>query len=353
MSSMTKENVRSLASRGHELAQKKNQLQVLADSVDAVPHFNEKLKEHGIEPLQSREIEILQINVGYACNQTCDHCHVDAGPDRKEEMTKEAMLQCLNAVDAAGVKTVDITGGAPEMNPNFQWLVEELSQRNVEIIVRSNLTILVANKHYRTYPEFFKKHKIRVVASLPCYTEDNTDKQRGSGVFGKSIEALQILNDLGYGSDPELVLDLVYNPGGPFLAPDQDKLKVDYDERLWQDFGIKFNSLFALNNLPISRFLDYLLVIGKYEKYMDTLVNAFNPAAVSGVMCLNTVSVDWQGNLYDCDFNQILGLPVSKEASRHISEFEVARMKERKVVTHQHCYGCTAGAGSSCQGALA
>lgn len=348
-----RERTTSLTARGNELAVKANQLAILEDSKLVVPGFAEKMQEAGLPPLRAASLDIMQINVGYACNQTCDHCHVDAGPDRKEEMTRETMQQCLRALDNSDVKTVDITGGAPEMNPNFQWLVDELVRRNVHVMVRSNLTILVSNKKYRTYPEFFKAHNVHVVASLPCYTQSNTDKQRGDGVFNKSIEALQELNKLGYGKyGSGLQLDLVYNPGGPSLAPDQHKLEADYKRILMDDFGIEFNHLFALNNLPISRFLDYLLVIGRYEEYMQKLVNAFNPQAAAGVMCRNTISVDWQGNLYDCDFNQILELKVSPSVCNHISQFAIRSIENREIQIHQHCYGCTAGAGSSCQGAI-
>lgn len=349
---MGKTLTKSLSARSSELADPKNQLQVLADAANIVESFQNKLEQQGINKLVAGSPEILQVNVGYKCNQTCDHCHVDAGPDRKEVMDRETLVQCLEALDNSNIKTVDITGGAPEMNPDFQWFVEEVSKRDVEVMVRSNLTILVSNKNYRTYPEFFKKHKIHVVASLPCYTESNTDKQRGDGVFNASVEALLLLNSVGYGTDPDLKLDLVYNPLGLGLAPDQANLEVDYKRELKENFEIVFNNLFALNNLPISRFLEYLLVIGRYEEYMTKLVNAYNPMALEGLMCRNTVSVDWNGQLYDCDFNQILRLPVNETAPQNISDFNARLLQGREIAISQHCYGCTAGAGSSCQGAI-
>ena len=264
------------------------------------------------------------------------------------------MQLCLDAIDKTKVHTVDLTGGAPEMNPQFIWFVEQLSKRNVKIIVRCNLTILVANKTYRTYPEFFKKHNISVVASLPCYTADNVDKQRGKGVFGQSIEALQNLNALGYGkAGTGLNLDLVFNPGGASLPPNQTALQADYKKRLKEDFNIEFNNLFAITNLPVSRFLDYLLASDKYEQYMELLVNAFNPAACEGLMCRNTISVSWDGYLFDCDFNQMLDMQLLGDAPKHLKDFNLEAIEQREIAMNQHCYGCTAGAGSSCQGSLA
>jgi radical SAM/Cys-rich protein len=286
------------------------------------------------------------------CNQTCRHCHVDAGPDRQEIMTRETMQFCLNALEHAPIQNVDITGGAPEMNPNFKWFVEEISKRGRTSTVRSNLTILTKNQ-YRDYPKFFASHRLRVIASLPCYTASNTDLQRGDGVFTASVEALQALNSIGYGHDGTgLEIHLVYNPLGPNLPPAQAALESDYKQILNDKFGIVFNQLFCITNMPISRFLDYLLRSGKYESYMETLVNAFNPSAAAGVMCRNTLSVGWDGLLYDCDFNQMLELEVEPGAPRRISEFDPGLLSERKIVLNQHCYGCTAGAGSSCAGEI-
>lgn len=346
-----KEKLQSLQRRDSYLAKAPNQIQLLEKDKLHGTRFSDKLKEHNQFPLRPTKLEILQVNVGYMCDLTCEHCHVDAGPTRKEIMTKETMKDILKVVDKTAVKTVDLTGGAPEMNPHFIWFVEELTKRNVQTIVRSNLTILVSNKNFRTYPQFFKDHGVEVIASMPCYTQDNVDKQRGSGVFNRSIEALKVLNELGYGMPGTgLNLHLVYNPGGPSLPPEQKSLENDYKVRLKEDWDISFNNLYTITNLPISRFLDFILAAGRYEEYMDKLVNAYNPVAAENVMCKNTISVDWQGNLYDCDFNQMLQLKVAS-MSRHISEFDEELLADRNIILGQHCYGCTAGAGSSCQGA--
>ena len=348
---------KSLKAQGNKLSESRVQLEILdnvGENNSQFERFDKKLENLGLYPLKPVALEILQINLGYMCNQTCEHCHVDAGPDRKEIMDRETMSYCLEVLKATpSIHTIDLTGGAPEMNPDFLWFVEEISALKRKTIVRSNLTILVSNKKFRTYPDFFAKHKITVIASLPCYTEENTDKQRGSGVFSKSIEALKILNELGYGK-PEsgLELDLVYNPIGANLPPDQQKLEKDYKRILNEKFQLKFNHLYTITNLPISRFLDFLLAAGKYENYMETLVNAFNPSTVNNVMCRNTLSVGWKGNLYDCDFNQMLELPVAPEANRNIKDFDLKKLSNRNIVVNQHCYGCTAGAGSSCQGSL-
>lgn len=347
--------MKSLQSSGNKTANTIYQLEVLdgiGKNGNSLARFEDKLLAYGKFPLKTTGLEILQVNVGKMCNQICQHCHVDAGPDRKEIMTRETMQHCLQALkNTSTFHTVDITGGAPEMNPNFQWFVEEISKLNKKIIVRSNLTILVSNKKFQTYPEFFAKHKIIVIASLPCYTAENTDKQRGDGVFSKSISALKRLNELGYGKENTgLELHLVYNPIGAYLPPSQEKLQNDYKKILFENFGIVFNNLYTITNMPISRYLDYLFVIGKYESYMETLVNAFNPLAVEGVMCRNTLSVSWDGKLYDCDFNQMLELPVENNSPKHIKDFDAEKLEKRTIVLNQHCYGCTAGAGSSCQG---
>ena len=288
------------------------------------------------------------------CNQVCAHCHVDAGPDRKEIMSKETMQQCLNVIAQTGAHTLDLTGGAPEMNPDFRWFVEAASAAGIkDFIVRSNLTIIRANKKYHDLPEFFAKHGVHVVSSMPHYTQGKTDKQRGDGVFNKSIEALHMLNAVGYGKeDSDLKLDLVYNPSGAFLPGDQMALEKDFKKALKRDFNIDFHHLFAITNLPISRFLDYLIASENYEEYMFSLVDAYNPAAVANVMCTNTLSVSWDGYLYDCDFNQMLNLKVASKV-KHIADYNEAILQERNIIINQHCYGCTAGAGSSCQGVVA
>jgi radical SAM/Cys-rich protein len=247
---------------------------------------------------------------------------------------------------------VDITGGAPEMNPDFRWFVEQLSAAGVkEIIVRCNLTIIVSNARFNDLPEFFAKHNLRVVSSLPFYQADRTDRQRGDGVFEKSIRALQMLNEKGYGiKDTGKKLDLVYNPAGAFLPVGQLELEKEFKKNLFEKHNIHFNNLLCITNLPISRFLEFLIRSGNYEGYMEKLVTSFNPAAVKGVMCKNTISVGWNGALYDCDFNQMLDMKVEKKAGTHISEFDLNKLNSRNIVISQHCYGCTAGAGSSCQG---
>lgn len=327
------------------------QIEVLSERATGAPKFSAKMAEADLFPLKPTQLEILQINVGYMCNQQCVHCHVDASPYRKEIMPKEILEHCLKVVAATNVKTVDLTGGAPEMNPHFQWFVEELTKLNVEVIVRSNLTILVEGK-FKSFPEFFKKHKVTVVSSLPCYTEENTDKQRGDGVFNKSIKALNILNELGYAREEGLNLHLVFNPGGPSVAPNQEALQADYKRELKEKFDIDFNSLYTITNLPIARYLEFLLSVEKYDDYMMLLANSFNAQAAAGVMCRNTISVDWNGDLYDCDFNQMLKLPVAVKSSRNIKDFNEDELAKRNIILNNHCYGCTAGEGSSCQGAI-
>lgn len=344
--------LKTLNKRKNALAKAVNQRNKLAEPINGVKSFYALLKANGISDLMPQQLEILQINLGYMCNLTCEHCHVDAGPDRKEVMDRDVLVSCLKLIDHSEVHTVDLTGGAPEMHPEFRWFVHELATRKVRVIVRSNLTILVSNKKYQTYPQFFKENNVVVIASLPCYTKSNTDKQRGDGTFSDSIKALKILNDLGYGKKGSgLELDLVYNPGGPSLPPDQKSLEKDYKKELKENFGIEFNALFTITNLPISRFLDYLLVVGRYEEYMKKLSDNFNPNSLPGLMCKNTLSIDWQGNLYDCDFNQMLELKIDSSIG-HINEMDLKKISERKIVIGNHCLGCTAGAGSSCQGAL-
>ncbi|MEJ6736117.1 MAG: arsenosugar biosynthesis radical SAM protein ArsS [Flavobacteriales bacterium] len=314
--------------------------------------FSEKLRGINLFPLKPTAIEILQINLGKLCNQVCEHCHVDAGPDRKEIMIKDVLLQCLEAAKTPTIHTVDLTGGAPEMNPDFRWFVSEMSQLGKKVIVRSNLTILTYKK-YLDIPQFYADNKVTVVSSMPCYSKDNVDKQRGDGVFERSIQALQRLNEVGYGKEGSgLELDLVFNPGGASLPPEQIALELDYKRELKVLFNIEFNSLYTITNLPISRFLGFLIKEGKYEEYMNKLIESFNPSAAESVMCRNTVSVGWDGKLFDCDFNQMLELGVASK-SQHISNFDSEELKNRNIILGQHCYGCAAGSGSSCQGSLA
>ncbi len=347
---------KSLKARQNKLADTQRQLDILSNSIfieGELPFFKDKLAESGQFPMRPKKLEILQINVGYMCNQVCEHCHVDAGPDRKEIMTRETMEECLKVIRKTGAHTLDLTGGAPEMNPNFRWFVEEAAKAGIQdFIVRSNLTIMRANKKYHDLPEFFKKHNIHVVSSMPHYTRGKTDKQRGNGVFDKSIAALKELNSVGYGlPGSTLRLDLVYNPSGAFLPGDQAALEADFKKALKEDFDIDFHNLFAITNLPISRFLDYLIASENFEDYMYALVEAYNPAAVENVMCTNTLSVSWDGWLYDCDFNQMLDLKVQSQV-HHIKDYNESLLNDRDIVISQHCYGCTAGSGSSCQGTV-
>lgn len=349
--------MKSLQASHHQLADTFIQLNVLNsadEKIIALPKFHEKLHQAGLLPFKPTGIETLQINVGKMCNQTCKHCHVDAGPDRKEIMTRFTMQQCLDVLANTNIRTVDLTGGAPEMNPDFKWFVEEISKLGKKIIVRCNLTIIVANKKYNDLPNFFKLHNVEVVSSLPYYSSHKTDSQRGDGVFDDSIKALKMLNEVGYGiKGSGLTLNLVYNPSGAFFPPPQAGLQADFKRQLFLKFGIEFNELFAITNLPVSRFLDYLMVSGNYDAYMEKLVSSFNPEAAKNVMCKSMISVGWDGYLYDCDFNQMLDLKLNHGIPNHIADFNLAKTMEREIIINQHCYGCTAGAGSSCGGEIA
>lgn len=349
--------MKTLQASHHQLSDTFIQLQVLnaADErVAALPKFKDQLAKGGLFPFKPSAITTLQINLGKMCNQTCKHCHVDAGPDRNEIMNRLTMQQCIDALAQSDISTVDLTGGAPEMNPNFRWFVEEIRKLGRNIIVRCNLTIIVANKKYHDLPSFFQKHEIEVVSSLPYFTSTKTDAQRGSGVFNDSIRALKMLNDVGYGMEHSgLKLNLVYNPSGAFLPPPQAALQADFKRELKQRFNIAFNELYAITNLPVSRFLDYLIVSENYDAYMEKLVSAFNPQAAENVMCRTMISVGWDGFLYDCDFNQMLDLKINHGMPDHIAAFDVVKLLQREIIINQHCYGCTAGAGSSCGGEVA
>lgn len=349
-----KERVKSLKYRAHELATPKVQLEILSNTEESkVVPFSQQLNESGLFPLKPVKTDIFQINVGYMCNQVCKHCHVDAGPDRKEIMTVETMQRCLEILKDTDIKTVDLTGGAPEMNPNFRWFVEELSKLGKKVIVRCNLTIILANKKYHDLPEFFAQHNIEVVSSLPYFAARRTDAQRGEGVFEKSIRALQMLNKVGYGKpDSGLTLNLVHNPSGAFLPADQGELEKEFKTKLKDGWNIVFNNLLAITNLPVSRFLEHLIVRGQYNDYITELANAYNPVAAAAVMCRNTLSISWDGYIYDCDFNQMLELKVQGKA-QHIDDFDYEELQKRSIIVNQHCYGCTAGAGSSCGGTVA
>ena len=309
--------------------------------------------EHaGLFPLLATGITVFQINVGKLCNQTCRHCHVDAGPDRIESMSRETAELCIQALAQTDIPTVDITGGAPELNPNFRWLVEQACGLKRHVIDRCNLSVLLLPSQ-AGLAGFLAAHRVEIIASLPYYKGPQTDAQRGEGVFDKSMEALRQLNQLGYGKpDSGLVLNLVHNPVGAFLPPKQDAIESQFRKELRAKHGVEFNRLYTITNMPISRFLEFLVESENYEAYMQRLANAFNPAAAAGVMCRYTLSVGWDGTLYDCDFNQMLDLPVGPRSPNHIRDFNSARLQQRVIVTGNHCYGCTAGSGSSCGGAV-
>ena len=344
----------SLLRRGSNLADTSEQLRVLRSSNadDAIPSFAGMLRDRGVGRLTPLEPRVLQINLGKMCNQACKHCHVDAGPDRTEIMSRETLEQCLTFLANSTIPIVDLTGGAPEMNPHFRWFVDEVVRLGRTVMVRCNLTIVVANPKYHDLPPFYAERGVHVVSSLPFYEASRTDRQRGSGVFADSITAMQMLNDVGYGApDTGLRLDLVYNPVGAILPGPQALLEQDFKRALDKQHGVQFNSLICITNMPISRFLEFLLDRGLYTSYMQTLVSAFNPAAALGVMCRDTISVGWDGMVYDCDFNQMLDLPVAC-SSTHIASLSIEQLQARTIVVDQHCYGCTAGAGSSCGGQL-
>jgi radical SAM/Cys-rich protein len=301
--------------------------------------------------LQALAIETIQVNVGLTCNLECKHCHVASSPRRKEQMDWATMEQVLEAARHIRAGTVDITGGAPEMNPHFRRFVEALREENFHVMVRTNLTILLENG-YTDLPEFFRDHQVHLVASLPCYLEENVDRQRGEGVHRGSIEALRRLNALGYGFDPILPLDLVYNPIGPSLPPPEGQLEEDYRRVLKEQYGVTFTRLYTITNMPIGQFLGDLRQHGRLEEYHDLLQRSFNPLTVNGLMCRRQISVAWDGSLYDCDFNLALRLRVDRGAPNHISQFDHAMLARRHIMTGEHCLGCTAGHGSSCGGAL-
>ena len=344
----------TLERRGSPLADPTHQISLL----DGVPlqdelggDFDKHLARAGAFPLRSTGIEVFQLNLGRICNQTCAHCHVDAGPDRTEDMSLETAEACMRVLAATDIPTVDITGGAPEMSGAFRYLVEESRRLGRKVMDRCNLTILLT-RPYADLPEFLGRHEVEVVSSLPHYRQINTDRQRGDGVFEQSIEALKLLNAVGYGRDPKLRLVLVTNPVGAYLPAGQASLEEEWKREMKRLYDVDFDALYAITNMPISRYLEWLEGSGHLQDYMQRLVDSFNPAAASGVMCRNTLSVDWQGHFYDCDFNQMLGLKTAEGTPRHVSEFDLARLQERRIVTGRHCFGCTAGAGSSCGGSL-
>ncbi len=341
----------TLASRGAPLAAATEQLATLR-RLPLARDFDGALDAAGLFPLRPTRIEIFQINVGKLCNQTCRHCHVDAGPDRREQMTRDTMELCLAALAKTSIPTVDITGGAPELNPHFRWLVEECTNLGRHVMDRCNLTVLETPTH-RDLPDFFAKHRVEVVCSLPHFTGHATDRQRGEGVYEKSIAALRRLNAVGYGDGRSgLRLVLVSNPVGAFLPGDQAALEREWKAELSARHGIVFDALICITNMPISRYLEWLVGSSNLERYMESLVASFNPAAAKGVMCRTTISIGWDGALYDCDFNQMLDM-VLPGTTRHVRDFDVASLEARAIAVDRHCFGCTAGAGSSCGGATA
>ena len=319
--------------------------------------FASKLLQHNRQ-LRRARTEILQVNVGKLCNLTCIHCHVNAGPKRKEIMTRETIDRILAWVEPTPIGSVDITGGAPEMIPDFRYFIERLRQlpRRLRIIDRCNLTILL-EPGYEGLAEFLAANKVDIVASMPCYSPKNVNAQRGEGVFEGSIAALRKLNELGYGRADDLPLDLVYNPVGASLPPPQDELEADYKRELALHFGIVFNKLYTITNLPIARFAAFLRHNNQLDEYMQLLIDNFNPATIDGLMCRNTISVGWRGEVYDCDFNQQLGMQWSgsgnsRERPLFLWDISPNEIEDREIMTGDHCFGCTAGAGSSCGGAL-
>lgn len=317
--------------------------------------FANKLAEQSIILRRARP-EILQVNVGKLCNLTCVHCHVNAGPKRKEMMTRETIDRIIDWLAKTEIPTVDLTGGAPEMIPDFRYFIERLRalQPTRKIIDRCNLTILI-EPGYERLAEFLATKKVHIIASMPCYTSENVNTQRGEGVFENSIRALRLLNSVGYGVDPDLPLHLVYNPVGAFLPPPQAELETDYKRELRKHFGIVFNKLYAITNLPIARFAAYLRHSNKLDEYMELLIGAFNPATIDGLMCRNTISVGWRGEVYDCDFNQQLDLQWSRDGGSSglfLWDIDPGQIDNREIMTGDHCFGCTAGAGSSCGGAI-
>ena len=317
--------------------------------LDTFPHIT----KIPFPSIQRKALEIVQINLGYRCNQQCQHCHVNASPKRTEMMSEEVLLQTLDFISNNHIKTVDLTGGAPEMHPMFSFFIKSLSALGVRIIDRCNLTIL-NESGYEYVADLFAEYAVEVVASMPCYLEENVNKQRGKGVFSSSIKSLKQLNKLGYGKpDSGLILNLVFNPQGASLAPEQAQLEKDYKNFLHKEFGITFNHLFTITNVPIKRFGSMLLSKNDFDDYMHLLRQSYHEENLGSVMCRNQLSIDWQGYLYDCDFNQMLDMPLTNNGNKmHISKLNVSDLDNREILVAGHCYACTAGQGSSCGGAL-
>ena len=309
------------------------------------------LKHSDFPSIKRGNLDTVQVNLGYKCNQSCVHCHVNAGPNRKEEMSELTMRDILKFIEKFNISNVDLTGGAPELNMNFRFFVRELKNRGCHIIDRCNLTIIL-EKSMSDLPDFFKENEVEIIASLPCYIKKNVDKQRGKDVFDKSIQALRLLNSIGYGLTPSLKLNLVYNPQGSSLPPNQEKLSIDYQRFLYDEFGIKFNKLFTITNMPIARFGSTLISKNKFSDYINLLKSSFNKKNINHLMCKKLISIDYQGYVYDCDFNQMLNMNLGSSKNKiHIRDLK-SSLLEKKINTADHCFGCTAGSGSSCGGTL-
>jgi radical SAM/Cys-rich protein len=312
------------------------------------------LIESDFPTIRRADLETLQVNLGYKCNQSCLHCHVNAGPKRTEVMDRETIEQLITFIESSSVRTLDLTGGAPELNPHFRDFVSAARQRGLDVIDRCNLTVLFESGQQET-ARFLADNKVRIVASMPCYLKDNVDKQRGTGTFDDSLKALRLLNTLGYGVvGSGLVLDLVFNPQGPCLPPSQDSLEQDYRQHLTEQYGIEFNHLLTLTNMPIKRFGSTLISRGEFTSYMTLLKTAHQDDNISSVMCRSLISIDWQGYVYDCDFNQMLGMPLQLDhrPRLHVSELTGVDLSKQFIKVADHCYACTAGQGSGCSGAL-
>ncbi|HEY9631090.1 MAG TPA: arsenosugar biosynthesis radical SAM (seleno)protein ArsS [Coleofasciculaceae cyanobacterium] len=356
-SSTTPQTRQSLLQRRSPLASPQYQISLL-DALDLSQSPNQadfaaQIAQQGWAELRPAKLEIFQINVGKLCNMTCRHCHVDAAPDRREIMDRETVDDCLRALDQTQAHTVDLTGGAPELNPHFRYLVDQCVARGKQVIDRCNLTVLLLPT-LEDLPQWLAERGVEIVCSLPHYRRLNTDSQRGDGTFEKSIEALRRLNAVGYGQgNPQRRLTLMSNPVGAFLASSQTKMEQEWKTGLMKHQGVSFDRLITLNNMPISRYLEWLEQSGNLQQYMELLVNSFNPATIAGLMCRNTLSVSWDGKLYDCDFNQMLDLEIYAAGQQaHIRDFTMAGLSDRPIRTGRHCFGCTAGAGSSCGGAI-
>jgi radical SAM/Cys-rich protein len=329
-----------------------NQLEILSN-VGGLESFENRLKRSNCSPLTAADVEIFQMNTGKKCNLACRHCHVGAGPSRTEMMSGQIFEKCLEVIrNTPTIHTVDLTGGAPEMNPNLKWFIEQAGSLNKRLIVRSNLAIL-SQESYKDFIGHFARHRVGIYASLPDCDPEKTDRQRGPGTHRQCIEIIKKLNALGYGKENTgLELNLVHNPVGAYMPGTQAALEHGFRKRLKTEYGVVFNSLYCLTNIPVGRYLQYLIESDNLEEYMCELVNAYNPAAVPNVMCKNTLSVGWDGSLYDCDFNQMLELKINDAGFDSIQEYDPLKLRGRRIVVRSHCYGCTAGSGSSCQGSI-